>query len=271
MKTKHLVIMLIWLGLFLSDKSVKAQSSPNLIAAPFQVGEELKYKFKYGIFNCAEGVMKVEESQKEFNHVKPYRLVAKGETVSAVAMIMKVRNRYDSYVNPATLKPFLFTESVREGDYKRDSYASFDHKNKIVNSNKGSFPIGDNTLDVLSVLYYARSLDLTGVKKGGTLKFDFFLNDETLPIAVTYLGTETIKTAFGKVECLKFTPSVVEGRVFRKNSKMYLWVTNDANRVPVKAEVEILIGSLRLDLTGYKNLKYPIGYNGEDSVDRASR
>lgn len=52
---------------------------------------------------------------------------------------------------------------------------------------------------------------------------------------------------------------------------MYLWVTNDANRVPVKAEVEILIGSLRLDLTGYKNLKYPIGYNGEDSVNRASR
>ncbi|POY39238.1 DUF3108 domain-containing protein [Solitalea longa] len=269
MKTKHLIIL--FLVLSVTFTTVRAQNTHALIAPPFQIGEELTYKFKYGIFNCAEGTMRIEESQKEFNHIKPYRLVAKGHTVSAVALITKVRNRYDSYISPTSLKPFLFTESVREGDYKRDSYASFDHKNKIVNSNKGSFPIGDNTLDVLSALYYARALDLSSVKVGSTIKFDFFLDDQTYPIAITYVGNEKIKTPFGKVDCMKFTPSVVEGRVFRKNSKMYLWVTNDANRVPVRAEVEILIGSLRLDLTNYKNLKYPVGYNLPENIERASK
>ncbi|MCO4293101.1 DUF3108 domain-containing protein [Solitalea sp. MAHUQ-68] len=268
MKAKHLIIFL--LTLFASSFSLKAQNANILIVPPFQIGEELTYRFRYGIFNCAEGTMRVEESPKEFNHIKPYRLIAKGETVSAVALITKVRNRYDSYVSPTTLKPFLFTESVREGTYKRDGYASFDHKNKVVNSTKGSFPIGDNTLDVLSVLYYARSLDFANIKKGGTIKFDFFLDDHTYPIAITYLGNETIKTPFGKISCMKFSPTVVEGRVFRKNSKMYLWVTNDANRVPVRAEVEILIGSLRLDLTNYKNLKYPVGSNVSDGNQRAS-
>ncbi|UKJ08218.1 DUF3108 domain-containing protein [Solitalea lacus] len=270
MKTKHFILFILTLVVLPLDVLL-AQGKYDLIPPPFQVGEELNYRFKYGFLNCAEGVMRVEESSKEFNSVKPFRLIAKGETKSAVALITKVRNRYDSYINPATLKPFLFTESVREGTYKRDSYASFDRKNKVVNSNKGSFPISDNTLDVLSILYYARALDLNQFSKGSKITIDFFLDDQTYPIAITYLGNEYIKTPFGKVECMKFSPDVAEGRVFRKNSKIYLWVTNDANRVPVRAEVEILIGSLRLDLIGFKNLKYPVGYTGTADTDRAGR
>ncbi|WP_335682271.1 DUF3108 domain-containing protein [Sphingobacterium sp. B29] len=45
----------------------------------------------------------------------------------------------------------------------------------------------------------------------------------------------------------------------KKNSKLYLWVTNDGNRIPVKANVDILIGSVTLELLEASGLKYKLG------------
>jgi phage gp29-like protein len=53
------------------------------------------------------------------------------------------------------------------------------------------------------------------------------------------MGKETIKTNLGKIECIKFSPSIRPGRIFRKNSRLYLWISNDANRIPVKAQAEV--------------------------------
>src|SRR5690606_39811080 len=94
---------------------------------------------------------------------------------------------------------------------------------------------------------------------GEKIELTYFIDDEDYPMVIKYLGKETIKTDFGRIEFLKFTPSLIAGRIFRDDSDMFLWITNDANRIPVKAKVEILIGSLTLDLKAYENLKYPMG------------
>jgi len=39
---------------------------------------------------------------------------------------------------------------------------------------------------------------------------------------------------------------------------LYLWITDDENRIPVKAHVEVVVGSLSMELTDAKNLKYPL-------------
>jgi hypothetical protein len=62
----------------------------------------------------------------------------------------------------------------------------------------------------------------------------------------------------GYFECLKFNPSIQAGRVFRKDSKLYLWITNDGNRIPVKAQVEVLVGTVTMELTDAKGLKFPL-------------
>ncbi len=75
---------------------------------------------------------------------------------------------------------------------------------------------------------------------------------------ITYLGKELVKTPLGKLKCLKFSPSLEPGRVFKKDSKLTLWVTDDDNRIPVKAQVDILIGAVTLELTGAKGLRHPL-------------
>ncbi|MNY35285.1 hypothetical protein D3C86_1696840 [compost metagenome] len=102
-------------------------------------------------------------------------------------------------------------------------------------------------------------MDLSSVKAGDSFKLTYFLNDEIATLGIKYIGIETIKTDLGSLECLKFSPEIKPGRIFKKNSKLYLWVTNDGNRIPVKANVDILIGSVTLELIQADGLKHKLG------------
>jgi hypothetical protein len=67
-----------------------------------------------------------------------------------------------------------------------------------------------------------------------------------------------IKTKLGKIRCLKFSPSIKPGRIFRKDSRLYLWVSDDGNRVPLKAQVEILVGSVIMEIKSADGLQHPL-------------
>ena len=72
-----------------------------------------------------------------------------------------------------------------------------------------------------------------------------------------FLGRETIDTAFGKVRCLKLRPLVQSGRVFSEQESVTLWVSDDANKIPVKMRADLRVGSIDCDLENFKNLQHP--------------
>jgi hypothetical protein len=37
-----------------------------------------------------------------------------------------------------------------------------------------------------------------------------------------------------------------------------VWVTDDGNRVPVLAQAKVLVGSIKMELSGYQGLVHPI-------------
>lgn len=230
--------------------------SPEIVSGAFEAGEELNYKIKYGFITAADATLRVEAYDRSTAENPMLHFVGSGKTNSSFNFFMKVANRYDSYVSSKTLLPSLYTENIKEGTYKRDGYANFDRKNKKISTKKKTYEnIPDKALDVISAFYYARSVDVTKMKQGEKFKMEYFLDDGVYPLEVQYVGKETITTDLGKFECLKFSPTLQPGRIFRKDSKMYLWISNDANRVPMKVEVEILIGSLKLELKSSKGLK----------------
>lgn len=226
---------------------------PNL---SFQPGEVIDYKIKYGFITVGEASLQVKESDKVIGSNKTTHLVAEGRTSSAAKFIVSVRNRYDSYIDSKTLLPYLYTESVQEDNYHRDAYIKFDRKNNKVMTKNKKEEAPRNTLDIISSFFFARSLNISNVKIGDTIKLKYYMEDGLYPLNITYLGKETIKTKIGKYECLKFSPSLLAGRVFRKDSKMYLWISNDENRIPMRIEAEILVGSVYLEVQSAGGLKY---------------
>lgn len=72
------------------------------------------------------------------------------------------------------------------------------------------------------------------------------------------MGRETVKTKYGKFNAIKLKPLLLKGNVFDGGEKMTIWVTDDANHIPVRVESPISVGSVKIDLMHYENLKYPI-------------
>lgn len=244
--------------LFVISGTLTAQELPSQKEIVFKPAEELRYKLRYGFITAAEATLKVQASDVKFNNRPIYHLVAQGKTSGSFDIFYKVRNRYDSYIDQTYLTPYLYTENIHESDYRRNDKARFYQAEKKVVSNKGTFKGDGQTFDILSAYYFCRSLDLTDIKPNDTFTMDYFLTDEVTTLGVTYIGKERVKTSLGTFNCLKFSPAITPGRIFKKDSKLYLWITDDGNRIPVKAQVEILVGSVTMELTSAKGLKYPL-------------
>jgi hypothetical protein len=253
MKKYLFTIILLIIGLV----PAFSQEAKSVIEPVFKVGEELSYKFKYGFFTGAEGHLKVEEGDNIDGH-PIYHIVADGKTAGTFDIFYKVRNRYESYVDRTTLQPYLYTENRREGSWKHTDKVIFDHESGNITANKGVFPSKGKIFDFVSAYYFARSIDVSKLKIGDKFDIPYFLEDGIYSLSVTYIGKEVVNSAFGKFNCLKFNPTIIAGRIFRKNSKLYLWITDDNNRIPVKANVELVVGSVTMELTGAKGLKFPL-------------
>jgi hypothetical protein len=251
---KLIIVFLLLSGPYAFSQGLKSNGEPV-----FKVGEKLQYRLRYGFITAAEASIRVEESTTMFDNKPVYHLIAEGRTAGTFNVFYKVRNRYDSYVDQVTMSPYLYTENIREANYRRSDKARFYQDEKKVVSNKGTFKGSGQTFDVVSAYYFARNLNISKLKEGDKFSMDYFLDDGISKMEIQYIGKEVVKTSLGSIRCIKFSPSIQPGRIFRKNSKLYLWITDDANRIPVKAHVEILVGSVTLELISAEGLKYSIG------------
>jgi len=240
--------------------TVCGQELPVKKETAFKEGEVLSYKLKYGFITAAEATIKVQATDMKFEGKPTFQLVVDARTSGTFDVFYKIRDHYDSYIDKTELTPYFYQENIREANYKRQDKARFYQDGKKVVANTGTYNTPTTqTFDLVSAYYFARSLDISKMKINDTFKLNYFLGDEISALEIQYVGKEVIKSKLGDIRCLKFSPSIKPGRIFKKDSKLYLWITDDGNRVPVKAQVEILVGSVTLEIKSAEGLKYPIG------------
>jgi len=106
--------------------------------------------------------------------------------------------------------------------------------------------------------YYARTLDFSNVKEGDMFEITTFVDGEVFPLRVKFVGKENIKLRKGTFRCMKFVPVIQEGRIWKSEDDMHVWITDDANKIPILVKSEILFGSIEMQVVEYDNLKNPI-------------
>ena len=112
--------------------------------------------------------------------------------------------------------------------------------------------------DVISAVYSARNINFDNYKKDDKIPFKMFLDNEIYDMYIRYLGKEDVKTKFGKFRAIKFRPLVVKGNIFEGGEKMTVWVSDDPNHVLLRAESPIIVGSVKIDMMTYSNLRYQL-------------
>lgn len=67
-----------------------------------------------------------------------------------------------------------------------------------------------------------------------------------------FVGTKTISTNIGRKECYVVSPVVPKGKLFKNSDDLKIYITKDQNRLPIYAEFEMILGSLKCELESYK-------------------
>ncbi|HTH30918.1 MAG TPA: DUF3108 domain-containing protein [Lacibacter sp.] len=193
---------------------------------------------------------------ERYNGKPVYHLLGEGKTTSFFDGFFKVRDKYESYIDTATLQPYKFVRNILEGDFKKFETVTFNQQANTATSQGGTFKTPECVQDVLSAIYYSRNIDFNKYKPGDRIPFNMFIDDKTYGLYIRYLGREKVKTKYGKFNAIKFKPLLIEGTIFKGGEKMTVWVSDDANRIPVRIESPISVGSVKVDMMGYKNTRH---------------
>jgi hypothetical protein len=226
----------------------------------FNAGENITYNVFYavaGIYVNA-GTANFTVSLDKVNNVICYHVVGEGRSNSSYDWIFKVRDKYETYFDTTNLQPMKFIRNVDEGGYKKNENISFNQATNTAITTAGVFKVPNCVQDVLSSVYYARNINFNKYKVDDKIPFDMFLDNEVFHLYIRYLGKETIKTKYGKFRAIKFKPLLVKGTIFQGGEKMTVWVSDDANHIPIRVESPIIVGSIKIDMMQYRNLRHPL-------------
>jgi len=240
----------------------KAQD--NFVSAnntSFKPGEKLTYRLSYGVLDAGEAVLTVNKSTKKVRGRELWKVRGTGRTISAFEWFYKVNDVYESYVDAQGMFPWMFVRRVNEGGYIiNQDYTFYQHKKVVDNGEGKKFGVPSNVQDMISAFYYLRTLDYDNASVGDVFTVNVFLDDELYPAKIRYKGKQVVKTRKGKIKCHKFAPVVQEGRIFKTEKDLTVWITDDANKIPIVAKAKIKVGSLKMHLVNYEKLVEPLKF-----------
>ncbi|MGB3469110.1 MAG: DUF3108 domain-containing protein [Cyclobacteriaceae bacterium] len=230
-------------------------------------GEELNYRISYSIFSIGKASVTVEDLPVADQDQDKYKVTAKGVTTGLIGVFSKIDDEWGAHVYKDNFKPSFAYRRIREGRYKRDEDVDFD--SAAITLNEWSFKAGkykdpvvyettDAVYELLSGMLYVRSLDFSTYNEDDLISFKAFFDGKFYDFKVLYKGKETVKTKIGKINAIKLVPIMPDNSLFDGENSISIWISDDKNRIPLKIEADMFIGSAGCDITEVKNIKYPI-------------
>ncbi|WP_299550413.1 DUF3108 domain-containing protein [Seonamhaeicola sp.] len=250
---------ILLLLIFLWSGSVNAQ---NTAIAP---GEKLVYTASYNMSGILNDIAQVtmETSNVQTSKATLLRLKCTAATYSKWDHFFKIRDLYESYVNPKTLTPYLYKRNINEGSYFKAMKYTFSNKTKTIKSvqtkknnqveNK-DFKFNPGTKDIVSTLYHIRLFNYESMQKGERKTVTIVFDRKETKASITYLGKETINTAIGKKTCYKISIGS-QSKVLEGSNNNLLWLTADANKIMVYGTFKIPVGNGELKIKSATGLK----------------
>ncbi len=235
----------------LSDihKLQKNELSPSTapLAALSVFPENLKFEISWGPVNVGEASLEVAQ-KVSFDGRPAYHIVSQAKSNSFCDVFYRVRDLNESWMDAVNLSSLGYSKNLREGHFFRDEWVFFNHDTHSFLAKTGSKsgsvvystgPIITHIEDILSSLYYLRSQTLTPGK-------NIFVNVNTKknwPLLVRVIRKEKITVPAGTFDTILVEPLVRKHGIFvQKGRKLQVWLTDDAKKIPVQMQVDILFG-----------------------------
>lgn len=240
----------------------------------FTSGEKFTFKIYYNwtaVWLSAGEI--VFSAKDEVLGGKPvHHVTALGQTYKSYEWFYKVKDRYESWLDKSSMLPVQFKRDAFEGGYVMKDEFTFDRANGKVHvkelhgwadkvkdqpMKERSISVPSCVHDPLSAIYYLRCIDFSKVKEGEKIAFDVYIDGDVYHIYARYMGKKVLRTKLGKFNTLWIKPLMIKNEYFDGGEQMNVYVTDDANKIPVRVETPLIVGTIKADLISYSGLKHP--------------
>lgn len=232
----------------------------------FGKGEVLSYRVNFGFFTVGKASTVIDNKVFMMNNRPSYKVDVFGETSGMVSWITKVNDQWGAYIDTAALVTHVSYRKIREGNYRKDEMVTYDHEKKQaevkvldkktnVYGTPKYYQTPDNVRDMVAGFLYMRVIDFNKHQKGDTLSISGFFEDTAYNMKIIYAGKDKVNTKLGKIPCHKLVPVMPDNKLFDGENSVTCWISDDGNRIPVKIQAKMFIGSTGIELVGIKGLR----------------
>ena len=225
----------------------RPESWPKRVNRAYAVGEKLTFAVQYFTATAGYAILSIPEYSVQQGRVCAH-IVAEAKTHPFFETFFKVRDRIETYIDADSLIPWRYEKHIREGGFSADAGYVFDQRaHKMLEPDKGkSVTVTAETQDVLSCFYWFRTMELTPGKDATIhVAADNMLSYELL---VNVLRREKVSTLAGEFDCILVQPHLKYDGIFQQKGEVFVWISDDQRRIPVKIQTKIAIGSINLTL-----------------------
>ena len=197
-----------------------------------------------------------------------WHLKGTGKSFNSYDLLFKVRDYFDSWIDPESFRSYDFKRHVYEGGYTLLNTLNFDYNAQRIISNTKSnnnpqrtdtLPVRPCAFDMLSAIYYTRSLDYAELLANPATHLEVLIDDGYYDIYIRPVGREVVESTDGKrYRCIKFAAKMVQGTIFKGEEDVLVWVTDDANKIPIYIEAKIIVGTIKAYMKDAKGLRNPV-------------
>jgi len=178
------------------------------------------------------------------------RITSRANSASFISTFYTVEDYAESLVLKG--KAARFRIKQREGRYKSDKETIFDlSKGKVtyfdyLKGKKNERSLDGVVWDVISGFYYLRAQPLM---IGKVVFINVFDSNKLLKAEVSVLRKEKIRVSGrGEVRAIVVKPDLKSEGLFHKKGDVFIWLTDDEARIPVRLETRVPIGRVVAEL-----------------------
>ncbi len=229
-----------------------AQPPPPLIpppaAFPFPARQTLNYAIDWRVFPAGIATIRLDRAG-DFQ-----RVTAAGESIGAVNLIFRVKDRFESVFNRRTGCSTSFNKQIQEGKRQIMSTLRFmqgqnrqvlDEKNLVSGiSRHQESPIPPCVTDMMSAIFYGGSQPL---QPGHSFHMPLADAMRVVDVTMKEEAREEIATPAGNFQTIRVQPTADAG-VVKNRGDMWVWYTDDARRMPVQVRARLFWGTMTMRL-----------------------
>lgn len=223
--------------------------------------------YEWGAINSDVGTADVVLDGTSFNGIPAFHCKVNGRTSRFYDFFFRVREDFQSWFTMDGLRPLKFTRDTEEGKYAAKNTYMYTPQDTVIladvySSSRGwrslTLPLDKCTFDLPALFYFARNMNMNVVTPEVRYPMTFAIDDDVYNVHFILHGRETVRVrGLGTVRAIRFSARLLAGEIFRKDTDMTIWISDDDNRLPVLFEAPILVGKASGRLVNVSGLKHP--------------